>query len=124
MEAHTNPVMQPGLRQPNFAAAADFVRGISDEMEKCRNLPAVQDGAQWTELSVRMGAFEEKINKLETKVQHLDTKVEHLDTKIQNLDAKIQYLDTNIRNLESKMDSRMVNLEEKVDLMMAKLESL
>ncbi|KAG6309520.1 hypothetical protein E4U44_006793 [Claviceps purpurea] len=117
MEAHTNPVMQPGLRQPNFAAAADFVRGISDEMEKCRNLPAVQDGAQWTELSVRMGAFEEKINKLETKVQHLDTKVEHLDTKI-------QYLDTNIRNLESKMDSRMVNLETKVDLMMAKLESL
>ncbi|KAG5973925.1 hypothetical protein E4U58_003857 [Claviceps cyperi] len=108
MDAHTNPGAQPGLRQPDFATAADLSRGFAEQMERCRNLPAVQDGAQWAELSVRMGAFEGKL-------ENLDTKVQNLDTKVQNLDTKIQHLDGNIQRLEAKMDARMGALETKVD---------
>ncbi|KAG5959351.1 hypothetical protein E4U57_000745 [Claviceps arundinis] len=103
MDANTNP----SLRQPDFGAAADMSRGFADQMDRCRNLPAVQDGAQWAELSGRMGTFEGKID-------NLDSKVQNLDTKVQNLDNKIQHLDANIQRLETKVDARMGTLENRM----------
>ncbi|KAG5923064.1 hypothetical protein E4U61_004344 [Claviceps capensis] len=117
MDANTNPDTQPGLRQPDFAAVADISRGFAEQMERCRNLPAVLDGAQWAELSGRMGGFERKIEKLDSKVQNLDTKV-------QNLDNKIQHLDTNIQRLEAKVDDRMGALETRVGALETRMTSL
>ncbi|KAG6204759.1 hypothetical protein E4U35_003147 [Claviceps purpurea] len=91
MEAHTNPAMPPGLWQPDFATVADISRVFAEQMERCRNLPAVQDGAQWAELSVRIGAFEGKLENLDTKIQHLDANIQRLEAK---LDARMGGLET------------------------------
>ncbi|KAG6096031.1 hypothetical protein E4U31_005617 [Claviceps sp. LM219 group G6] len=113
MDANTNP----SLRQPDFGAAADMSRGFADQMDRCRNLPAVQDGAQWAELSGRMGTFEGKID-------NLDSKVQNLDTKVQNLDTKIQHLDANIQRLETKVDARMGTLENRMGALETKVGAL
>ncbi|KAG5970050.1 hypothetical protein E4U56_007985 [Claviceps arundinis] len=113
MDANTNP----SLRQPDFGAAADMSRGFADQMDRCRNLPAVQDGAQWAELSDRMGTFEGKID-------NLDSKVQNLDTKVQNLDNKIQHLDANIQRLETKVDARMGTLENRMGALETKVGAL
>ncbi|KAG5932005.1 hypothetical protein E4U60_005548 [Claviceps pazoutovae] len=109
MDAHTNPDTQPGLRQPDFAAVADISRGFAEQMERCRNLPAVLDGAQWAELSGRMGGFERKIEKLDSKVQNLDTKVQNLDNKIQHLDTRTGALETKVNLIVTKLDG-VVNI--------------
>ncbi|KAG6284147.1 hypothetical protein E4U09_008232 [Claviceps aff. purpurea] len=90
MDANTNPGTHPGLRWPDFATVADISRGFAEHVERCRNLPAVQEGAQWAELSVRIGAFEGKL--------------ENLDTKIQHLDANIQRLKANVNLIVNKLD--------------------
>ncbi|KAG6050148.1 hypothetical protein E4U17_006555 [Claviceps sp. LM77 group G4] len=127
MDANTNPGTQLGLRQPDFATVAEISRVFAEQMDRCRNLPAVQDGAQWAELSVRMGAFEGKLENLDSKVQNLDSKVQNLDTKVQNLDAKVQILDTKLQNLDTKVqniDANIRNLETNITLIMTKLDDI
>ncbi|KAG5973927.1 hypothetical protein E4U58_003859 [Claviceps cyperi] len=117
MEAHTNPAKQPGLRQPDFATAADLSRGFAEQRERCRNLPAVHDGAQWAELSDRMGVFDGKL-------ENLDCKVQNLDTKVQNLDTKIQHLEANTQRLEAKVDARMGALETEIKTLQTNMTTL
>ncbi|KAG6284148.1 hypothetical protein E4U09_008233 [Claviceps aff. purpurea] len=125
MDANTNPGTQPGrLRQPNFATVADLSRVFAEEMERCRNLPAVEDGAHWAELSGRMGAFEGKIEKLDSKVENLDTKVQNLDNKIQNLDANIQRLDAKVDARMGALENRMGTLETKVGALETEIRTL
>ncbi|KAG6021227.1 hypothetical protein E4U40_005446 [Claviceps sp. LM458 group G5] len=120
MDANTNPGAQLGLRQPDFATVAEISRVFAEQMERCRNLPAVQDGVQWADLSGRMGAFEGKLVSLDSKVQNLDTKVQNLDTKIQNMDRNVQDLGTRMGSLEAKV----TNLETNMNLIMTKLDEI
>ncbi|KAG6204760.1 hypothetical protein E4U35_003148 [Claviceps purpurea] len=130
MDANTNPGTHPSLRQPDFGAVADISRGCADRMDRYRNLPAVQDGAQWAELLGRMGNFEGKIENLDTKVQNLGTKIQQLDTNIQRLEAKVDArmdtlenrmgaLETGIRTLQTNMTTLETNIINKLDTFMA-----
>ncbi|KAG5932004.1 hypothetical protein E4U60_005547 [Claviceps pazoutovae] len=131
MDANTNPDTQPGLRQPDFATVADISRGFAEQMERCRNLPAVHDGAQWAELSGRMGGFERQIEKLDSKVQNLDSKIQHLDTNIQRLEAKVDdrmgALETKVGALETKvgaLETKVGALETKVGALETEIKTL
>ncbi|KAG5973926.1 hypothetical protein E4U58_003858 [Claviceps cyperi] len=110
MEAHTNPEKQPGLRQPDFATAADLSRGFAEQRERCRKTAPSGLSYQfaWT-----AGAFDGKLDNLDCKVQNLDTKVQNLeaklDTRLASLEAKVTNLETKVSLLVTKLD-RVVNI--------------
>ncbi|KAG5932413.1 hypothetical protein E4U59_007511 [Claviceps monticola] len=108
MDANTNPGTQTGLRQPDFATVANISRDFAGQMERYRNLPEVQDGTQWAELSGPMGAFKDN------KIQCLDANIQRLGAKV---DDRMGALETNIINkldtFMALMTARSTEMDEK-----------
>ncbi|KAG6171959.1 hypothetical protein E4U34_004971 [Claviceps purpurea] len=57
MDSHATPI-----QTAQTSASAEFTRGLIDylidQLQKCNNLPAVQDGAQWAQLKARMDVID------------------------------------------------------------------
>ncbi|KAG6292484.1 hypothetical protein E4U09_003403 [Claviceps aff. purpurea] len=50
--------------QPDFTVAAECGRGLSLQLERCKNLPSVHDGALWATTSEKVDRLTEKMDAL------------------------------------------------------------
>ncbi|KAG6040253.1 hypothetical protein E4U39_007244 [Claviceps sp. Clav50 group G5] len=72
--------------QPDFTVAAECGRGLLLQLERCKNLPSVQDGVQWATMSEKLDNLADQMKELITTVNTMKTDVAGLNEKITTLD--------------------------------------
>ncbi|KAG6141731.1 hypothetical protein E4U12_004407 [Claviceps purpurea] len=81
--------------QPDFTVAAECGRGLLLQLERCKNLPAVQNGAHWVATSEKLDRLTEKMDALITKVNTITQDVGVLKTDVAGLNVKLTTMDQN-----------------------------
>ncbi|KAG6018923.1 hypothetical protein E4U19_007796 [Claviceps sp. Clav32 group G5] len=81
--------------QPDFTVAAECGRGLLLQLERCKNLPSVQDGVQWATMSEKLDNLADQMKELITTVNTMKTDVAGLKTDVAGLNEKITTLDQN-----------------------------
>ncbi|KAG6295277.1 hypothetical protein E4U09_002211 [Claviceps aff. purpurea] len=101
MDASTSTTTVTGP-QPDFTVAAECGRGLLLQLERCKNLPAVQNGAQWAAMSEKLDILDAKMDELIRTVNTINkdltdpkTNVADLKTDVAGLDVKVTTLDQN-----------------------------
>ena len=84
----TTPVFSP---QPNFNAAATALNAYATEIQRCSNLPAIQQGNDILQYLQRM---ETKMEKMETNIRDLRTRME----------TRMEIMEISIRDLRNDLD--------------------
>ncbi|CCE31974.1 uncharacterized protein CPUR_05832 [Claviceps purpurea 20.1] len=81
--------------QPDFTVAAECGRGLLLQLERCKNLPSVHDGAHWVATSEKLDRLTEKMDALITKVNTITQDVGVLKTDVAGLNVKLTTMDQN-----------------------------
>jgi hypothetical protein len=69
---------EPGL-QPDFMQVANNLRVVSDHLERCRNLPAVDGGAH---VAAMLQTVLNRLGDLDRKMDRVDRKVDDLGRRL------------------------------------------
>lgn len=78
--------------QPDFTAAAECGRGLLIQLERCQNLPSVQDGAHWVTMSEKFDKMAEQMENLIRTVNTIAKDVAGLKNDVEILDVKLTTL--------------------------------
>ncbi|PHH82085.1 hypothetical protein CDD83_3368 [Cordyceps sp. RAO-2017] len=104
------------LRQPNFSLAAESMRTVADQLERCGNLPAVDGGAR---LAETLQTVLERIDALERTIHHridtLERTIHHrIDTLEKTVHHRIDVLESTMQRRFDEVEQRMTDLDRKM----------
>ncbi|KAG6318068.1 hypothetical protein E4U22_005708 [Claviceps purpurea] len=100
MESSTSTTTVTGP-QPDFTVAAECGRGLSLQLERCKNLPSVHDGAHWAATSEKLDSLTVKMDALITKVNTITQDVGVLKTDVRVLKTDVGVLKTDVGVLKT-----------------------
>ena len=67
--------------QPNFDAIATAFNAAATEIQRCSNMPAVQQGNDILQILQRM---EMRMERMETRMERMETRMERIETRMES----------------------------------------
>ncbi|KAG6090953.1 hypothetical protein E4U30_007775 [Claviceps sp. LM220 group G6] len=95
--------------QPDFTAAAECGRGLLLQLERCQNLPSVQDGAHWVTMSGKFDKMAEQMENLIRTVNTIAKDVAGLKNDVAGLKKDVKFLDVKLTALDQNSLARSEN---------------
>ena len=79
----------PLERQPNFRLISAHIHGAADEIEKCSNFPAVQDGFNIVQI---LRGIQGLLNAMNRRFDEIDRRFDGIDKRLDGIDKRFDGL--------------------------------
>ncbi|KAG6134542.1 hypothetical protein E4U28_005772 [Claviceps purpurea] len=87
--------------QPDFTVAAECGRGLLLQLERCKNLPSVQNGAQWAARSEKLVNMNAKIDNLNAMMDELIRKVDTIHKNLADVKTDVADIKTDVADMKT-----------------------
>ena len=92
-------------QQPDFRVLADNLRAVSDQVERCGNLPAIEGGRDIVRavetLAAQMQDFRLEVrnnfNQINTRVDGIQTRVDGIQTRVDGIQMRVEDIQRRVR---------------------------
>jgi len=123
------------VNQPNFDVAATALHAAGNELAKCTNLPAIQQGEvliamiqqSETRIMAQLHTMSTKFQNVETQQQVMSGQLQTMSAKLQTVDERLQTVDERLQTLEAQqqtMSGQLQTLEAQQQTMSGQLQTL
>ncbi|KAG6199522.1 hypothetical protein E4U10_004669, partial [Claviceps purpurea] len=89
--------------QPDFTVAAECGRGLLLQLERCKNLPSVHDGAHWVATSEKLDNMNAKIDNLNAMMDELIRTVDTIHKNLTDVKTDVADMKTDVAGLNVKV---------------------